>query len=97
MLQEIMKGYYCYIVFIRQQGMKFNERRIGMLGNELSDFLFVGSQFEIDASLSFFGSNASGFTPLLEQVIQPRLAHGKVLDDIFDRIAFIVEFQNSFS
>jgi len=42
MLQKIMKCYYRYIVFIGQQGMKFHERRIGMLGNELSDFLFVG-------------------------------------------------------
>jgi|GEM_PF-2532265 len=60
MLQKIMKGDYCYIVFIGQQGMKFNERRIAMVGNELSDFLFVGCQFEIDASLSFLGNDASG-------------------------------------
>jgi len=60
MLQKIMTGYYCYIVFVGQQCMKFNERRIGMIRNELSDFLFVGCQFEMDASLSFLGSDASG-------------------------------------
>jgi hypothetical protein len=44
-----------------------------------------------------FGSNVSGFSSLFEKGIQPRSTDGKMLDNIFDGIAFIIVAKDSFA
>ena len=68
-----------------------------MFGDSVSHFLFVRSQFCFVACRPDFGRDGSGFSALLEEVVEPRLAHGKMLDNIFDGISFIVELKNAFS
>ena len=91
-----MKGYYCYIVFVGQQGMKFNERRIGMVGNELSDFLFVRCYFIFPASFVFFGGDVTGFTALLTQEIDPRGTDALFFRDGLAGKTTIAIFQHAF-
>jgi hypothetical protein len=85
------------IVLVGQLGVEFDEGGIGLIGNELSDQLFVGCQFQIDATLPFLGSDGAGLSVLFDERINGRAADRVLANEVFDGNAFCIRFQNTFS
>jgi hypothetical protein len=80
-----------------QQGMEFDECSVGMIGDELSDFLLVGFEFGADSVTIFFGSDGAGFAALLSKSIDPGGTDAVFFCGVFAGHTVIAIFQNSFS
>jgi len=88
---------YCYIIFIGQQGVKFDQGGVGMFVNESSNFLFVGSQFQFGTGLILFRLDGIVFASLFEDCIDGCAADGVLCNDVFDECAFVIGVHDSFS
>jgi hypothetical protein len=81
--KELVKGVDGDVLFVGQHGMKFDEGGIGMIADELSDFLFVRFEFSFGTSFVLFRFDASGFTSSFPQVVDPGDADGIFSGGIF--------------
>ena len=64
--------------------MEFDEGGIGLIGNELSNQLFVGCQFQLAPTLSFLGGNSAGLSVLFDERIDGRAADRVLENEVFD-------------
>ena len=92
-----MKRNHSNVVFVRQLGVEFDEGGIGLIGNELSNQLFVWCQFQFSSTLSFFGSDGAGLSMLFEVRIDGRAADRVLENEVFDGDSLFMRFQNTFS
>jgi hypothetical protein len=92
-----VKRHHGHVVLVGQLGVKFDEGGIGLIGNELSDQLFVWCQFQIDATLPFLGSNAASLSLLFDERIDGGAADGVEADEVFDGNVLFIRFRNTFS
>jgi hypothetical protein len=83
-------------ILVWQLGVKFDQGGIGLIRNELSDVLFVRCQFQIDTTLSFFGSDTTGLSALLAKGVDPGRTNGVFSGGIFAGHTAITIFQNPF-
>ena len=82
-MQKVMKGNNGNIVFVGQLCVKFFQCCVRMIGNELAHFFFVGGELEFRSAFVLSGSNATGFTPALEKIIDPRNTDAIFLGNFF--------------
>jgi len=63
---------------------------IGLIGNELSNPLFVWCQFQIAPTLSFLGSDSAGLLVLFDERIDGRAADRVLENEVFDEQCQII-------
>ena len=85
-----MKRHHGNVVFVRQLGVEFDEGGIGLIGNELSNPLFVWCQFQIAPTLSFLGSDSAGLLVLFDERIDGRAADRVLENEVFDEQCQII-------
>jgi len=92
-----VKRNHSNVVFVRQLGVEFDEGGIGLIGNELSNQLFVGCQFQLAPTLSFLGGDSAGLSVLFDERIDGRAADRVLENEVFDGDSLFMRFQNTFS
>jgi hypothetical protein len=97
MMQKVMKRDDGNIIFVGQHCMKFVQRCVGMIRNELANFVFVRGEFTFRTGLVLFRSDTARLAALLEEGVIPRAAHFIVENEVFDGNTAIVIFYHTFS
>ena len=80
-----------------QHFTEFGECRVGMFGDKLPDFLFVGFEFWFRAVSLFLGGDGACLASFFAKVIDPRGTDRVFFGDILTTHSGIAILQNSFS